>query len=115
MPNIHTGVSLGKCVNRYYATMEPVQSYYGTFEEMEDSYGVPSWESTSAVREINEHEQRIAKAEKELELRERESTLKVKQYKLEAKALKRADVCSFLLEHFGQELSALQEGKPGFL
>ena len=66
-------------------------------------------------REIDEREQRIAKAEKELELRERESTLKAKQYKLEAKALERADVCSFLLEHFDQELSALQEGKLGFL
>ena len=66
-------------------------------------------------KEIDKHEQRIAKAEKELELRERESTLKAKQYKLEAKVLERADVCSFLLEHFPQELSALQEGKPGFL
>ena len=44
-----------------------------------------------------------------------ESALKAKQYKLEAKALERADVCSFLLEHFDQELSALQEGKLGFL
>ena len=60
-------------------------------------------------------EQRIAKAEKEWELRERESALKAKQYKLEAKASERADVHSFLLEHFDQELSALQEGKPGFL
>ena len=63
---------------------------------------------------IDEHEQRIAKAKKELEFRERESALKVKQYKFKAKATERADVCSFLLEHFDQELSALQEGKPGF-
>ena len=95
--------------------MKLVQSYYGTFEEVEDSDGVPSRESTSAGKEIEEREQRIAKAEKEWELRERESTLKAKQYKLEAKALERADICSFLLEHFDQELSALQEGKPGFL
>ena len=81
---------------------------------MEDSYGAPSQESTSTGKEINKHEQRIAKAEKELELRERESALKAKQYKLEAKASERADVYSFLLEHFDQELSALQEGKPGF-
>ena len=66
-------------------------------------------------KEIDEREQRIAKAKKELEVRERESALKAKQYKLEAKALGRADVHSFLLEHFDQELSALQEGKPGFL
>ena len=66
-------------------------------------------------KEIDKQEQRISKAEKELELRERESTLKEKQYKLEAKALERADVRSFLLEHFDQELSALQEGKLGFL
>ena len=95
--------------------MKLVQSYYGTFEEVEDSYGVPSQESTSAGKEIEEREQRITKAEKEWELRERESALKAKQYELEAKALERADVHSFLLEHFDQELSALQEGKPGFL
>ena len=95
--------------------MKPVQSYYGTFEEVEDSYGAPSQESTSASKEIDKREQRIAKAEKELELRERENTLKAKQYKLEAKALERADVHSFLLKHFDQELSALQESKPGFL
>ena len=59
------------CMDRYYMTMKPVQSYYGTFEEMEDSYGVTSQEFTSVVTEIDKHEQRIAKAEKELELRER--------------------------------------------
>ena len=82
---------------------------------MEDSYGAPSQESTSAGKEIDKQEQRLAKAKKEWELRERESTLKAKQYKLEAKASERADVHSFLLEHFDQELSALQEGKLGFL
>ena len=95
--------------------MKPVQSCYGTFEEVEDSYRAPSRESTSAGKEIDEQEQRIAKAKKELELRERESTLKAKQYELEAKALERVDVRSFLLEHFDQELSALQEGKLGSL
>ena len=82
---------------------------------MEDSYGIPSQEPTSTVREINKHEQRIAKAERELELRVGESASKAKQYKLKAKASERTDVYSFLLEHFDQELSALQEGKPGFL
>ena len=108
-------MSLVERVDRYYTTMKLVQSYYGTFKEVEDSYRAPSQESTSAGKEIDKCEQRIAKAEKELELRERESTLKAKQYKLEAKALERADVHPFLLEHFDQELSALQEGKPGFL
>ena len=51
-------------MDRYYATMKPVQSYYGTFEEMEGSYGASSRESTSAGKKIDEHEQRIAKAEK---------------------------------------------------
>ena len=102
-------------MDRYYATIRPVWSFYVTFEEMEDSYGAPSQESTSVGKEIDEHEQRIAKAEKELELRERESTLKAKQYKLEAKASERGDVHLFSLEHFNQELSALQEGKLGFL
>ena len=73
VPNIPTGASLVKHMDRYYTTMKPVQSYYGTFEEVEDSYGAPSQESTSAGEEIDEREQRIAKAEKELELRERES------------------------------------------
>ena len=108
-------MSLVEHVDRYYATMKPVQSFYGTFEEMEDSYRAPSQEPTSAGKEIDKYEQRITKAEEELELRERESDLKAKQYKLEAKALERADVCSFLLEHFDQELSAFQEGKLGFL
>ena len=115
VPNIPMGASLVEHMDRYYATMKLVQSYYSTFEEMEDSYGAPSQDSTSAGKEIDEHEQRIMKAEKELELRERESALKAKQYKLKAKALERADVCSFLLEHFDQELSASQEGKLGFL
>ena len=66
-------------------------------------------------KDIDKREQRIAKAERELELRERESTLKAKQYKLEAKASERADAHLFLLEHFDQELSALQEGKLDFL
>ena len=115
VPNIPMGASLVECMDRYYATMKPVQSFYGTFEEMEDSYGALSQESTSAGKGIDEWEQRIAKAGKELELRERESTLKAKQYKPEAKALERADVHLFLLENFDQELSALQEGKLGFL
>ena len=111
VPNIPIGVSLVEHVDRYYATMKPVQSFHGTFEEIKDICRAPSQESTSVGTEIDEHEQRIAKAEKELELRERESALKVKQYKLKAKASERAD----LLEHFDQELSALQEGMTGKL
>ena len=51
--------------------MKLVQSYYGTFEEVEGGCGAPSQESTSAGKEIDKRKQRIAKAEKELELRER--------------------------------------------
>ena len=54
VPNIPTGASLVECMDRYYTMLKPVQSYYGTFEEVEDSYGVPSQESTSAGKEIDE-------------------------------------------------------------
>src|SRR5271156_1574410 len=102
-------------VEKYYASKRLTQSYYGTFEDMEDKLGgnLPRG-STYVNREVGERELKLAKLEKELELRERESVLLAKQLKLENKASEKPDVRSFLLEHFDEELAALQS-KPGFL
>ena len=91
------------------------QSYYGAFEDMEEKLGgnLPR-ESTYVNREVDERELKLAKLEKELELRERESALIVKQLKLENKTSEKPHVRSFLLECFDEELAALQN-KPGFL
>ena len=63
----------------------------------------------SMSREVDKWEQKIVKAAKELELRERECTIEAKQYKQGF----RKSRC--LLKHFDEELNALQESKLGFL
>ena len=116
VPNIPHGASLVERVERYYATMKPSQAYYGTFEEVEENMsGIIPRETTYANREVDDREQRIAKLEKGMELKERENALKIKQMKFEGRGLEKADVASYRLECFNNELSALQEEKPGFL
>ena len=116
VPNIPAGSCLVERVERYYANMKPTQSYYGAFEEMEEKMcsTIPK-EATYVNREVDEREQKLAKLEKEFDLRERMSTLKAKQLKLETKSSERAEASSYLLEHFDEELSALQNSKGGFL
>ena len=102
-------------MDRYYASMKPTQSYYGAFEEMEDKlHGSISRESTYVNREIEEREQRIAKLEKEQELKERENALSAKQFKLEAKLPDKAAIQAYLLEHLDEDLQMLSGGKSGF-
>lgn len=115
VPNVPTGASLVERVDRYYATTKPAQAYYGTFEEMEEKLGGNvSKESTYVNREVDEREQRLAKLEKEFELKERENALMAKQLKLENNGVGKPDLQSFLLERFDKDLSALQGGKTGF-
>jgi len=115
VPNVPTGASLVERVDRYYATTKPSQAFYGAFEEMEEKLGsTTSRESTYVNREVDEREQRIAKLEKEYELKERENALVAKQLKLENRTVGKSDIHSFLLEKFDDELSALQGGKLGF-
>jgi hypothetical protein len=115
VPNIPAGASLIKRVEKHYASMKPAQSYFGAYEEMEDKlYGSAAQESVNGGREVDEREQRLAKLEKEFELKEREGALFAKQLKLEAKGSEKADMRSFLLEHFDEELAALQSSEKGF-
>src|SRR5271155_2156743 len=115
------GACLVEGVERYYASMKPSQSYYGAFEEIEDKMGggLPreytyGSQSTYVNREVEDREQKLAKLEKDIELKERENTLIAKQMKLENKVSEKPDICSYLLEHFNDELTALQSTKPGF-
>ena len=115
VPNVPPGSCLADRVDRYYASMKPTQSYYGAFEEMEDKiHGSISRESTYVNREIEEREQRIAKLEKEQELKERENALSAKQFKLEAKLPDKAAIQAYLLEHLDEDLQMLSGGKSGF-
>ena len=115
VPNIPMGACLADRVERYYASITPSQTYYGAFEEMEDQMGGVSPRGHLYVnQEVDNREQKIAKLEKEFELKERENTLLAKQKKLESKISENSDVRSFLLEHFDEELKALQENKSGF-
>jgi hypothetical protein len=116
VPNIPAGAYLADRVERYYANLKPTQSYYGAFEEMEDKmHGSAFREATHSNREMEEREQRIARLEKEYELKERESALNAKQFKQEAKVPDRAEVRAYLLEHFDEDLAALRDNKQGFL
>jgi len=116
VPNVPMNGNLVERVDKYYSSMRPTQAYYGSFEEMEDKMGGGLSRETSYMnREVDEREQRLAKLEKELELKERESALLAKQMKLEAKVPERGDVRSYLLERFDEELKGLQENKQGFL
>lgn len=116
VPSGPPGASLADRVEKYYGTVRPTQAYYGTFEEMEEKMAVilPK-ENSYMSREVNDREQRLAKLEKECELKERENALLAKQLKLEVKAPEKPDVRAYFLDSFGEELKALQENKPGFL
>ena len=115
VPNIPAGACLAERVEKYYASVKPSQAYYGAFEEMEEKMGgVLPREQLYVNREVDSREQRIAKLEKEFELKERENTLLAKQMKLESKISENSDVRSFLLERFDDELKALQNNKSGF-
>jgi hypothetical protein len=112
VPNIQPKAYLVDRIEKYYATMKPLQMYYGTFEEIEERF-LPR--SSYVNKEVEEHEQRIVKLEKEFELNERLAALKTKQSKLEESMLEKADVWSLLLHCFDEELLTLQNKKPGFL
>src|SRR5271154_3341347 len=115
VPNVPSGACLVERVEKYYASKRMTQSYYGALEEMEEKLGaILPRESTYVNRDVDKRELKLAKLEKELELRERESALIAKHLKLENKASEKPDVRSFLLERFDEELAALQS-KPGFL
>lgn len=102
VPNIPMGASLIDRVERYYSTMKQSQSFYGAFEEMEERLGGTMPRETSQVtRDLEDREAKIERLEKELALRERESTLKAKQLKLESVRI-------------DDEISALREDKAGF-
>src|SRR5271156_3711873 len=116
VPSVPTGASLVERVDRYYSTMRPTQAYYRTFEEMEDKMsGTIPRDNYPVSQDVDHKEQRLARLEKELDLRERESALMARQFKLESKSSDKKELCSYLLEKFDDDLTSLQEDKGGFL
>ena len=63
---------------------------------------------------LDEREQRIAKLEREIGIRERENAIMAKSLKLSEKGSERADTSVYSLEQFSKELAALQGDQPDF-
>jgi hypothetical protein len=63
---------------------------------------------------IDEREQRIAKLEREISIRERENAITAKLLKLSEKGTEKADTSVYSLEQFSKELAALQGDRPDF-
>ena len=116
VPNIPPGACLVERIEKYYSTMRSSQAYYGTFEEAEEHLlGLMSKEPTYMNREaLDEREQRIAKLEREIGIRERENAIMAKFLKLSEKGSERADTSVYSLEQFSKELAALQGDRPDF-
>lgn len=116
VPNIPQGACLVERVEKYYNTMRSSQTYYGTFEEAEEHLlGLMPKETTYMNREVfDEREQRIAKLEREISIRERENAITAKLLKLSEKGSEKADTSVYSLEQFSKELAALQGDRPDF-
>jgi hypothetical protein len=110
------GACLVERIEKYYTTMRPSQAYYGTFEEAEERLlGLVPKETTNMNREVlDEREQRIAKLEREISIRDRENAITAKLLKLSEKGPEKADTSVYSLEQFSKELAALQGDRPDF-
>ena len=117
VPNIPHGASLVDRVERYYSTMRPSQSYVSTFEEAEEQLlGIIPKETMYMNKEVlDEREQRIAKLEKEIGIREKENAIIAKYLKLSEKGSEKADASVYSQEQFNKDIAALQEDRPDFL
>ena len=96
--------------------MRPSQSYCSTFEEAEEQLLklVPK-ETTYMNQEVlDEREQRIAKLEKELGIRERENAIAAKYLKLSKKVPEKIDASTYSQEQFQKDIAALQGERPDF-
>jgi len=116
VPNIPNGACLVDRVEKYYITMRSSQTYYSTFEEAEDHLlGLIPKETTYMNREVlDEREQRIAKLEKEIGIRERENAVTAKYLKLSEKSPEKTDINVYSPEQFNRDIAALQGERPDF-
>jgi hypothetical protein len=116
VPNIPNGACLVDRVEKYYITMRSSQTYYSTFEEAEDHLlGLIPKETTYMNREVlDEREQRIAKLEKEIGIRERENAVTAKYLKLSEKGSEKIDASVYSTEQFNRDIAALQGDRPDF-
>jgi len=125
VPKFPQGACLIERMERYYATNKPAPAYYGAFEEAEDralsTLIKPRFPSMTS---FDEREQRIARQERELDLRERESLIKAKQLKLEKSESKsekpytnpKAAYLLELLEGLTEDdLATVKDAKSGFV
>lgn len=96
VPNVPTGAQLIEHVDKYYANIKPSQAYYGVFEEMEDKMcGTLSWEPVGPGKEMEEHEQKLAKLEKKFELKKRKN-FNGKATETQSKDIRKGE-CTFIL------------------
>jgi hypothetical protein len=116
VPNIPHGACLVDRVEKYYITMRSSQTYYSTFEEAEEHLlGLIPKETTYMNREVlDEREQRIAKLEKEIGIRERENAVTAKYQKLSEKGSEKTDASVYSTEQFNRDMAALREDRPDF-
>jgi hypothetical protein len=96
--------------------MRSSQTYYSTFEEAEEHLlGLIPKETTYMNREVlDEREQRIAKLEKEIGIRERENAVTAKYLKLSEKGSEKIDASVYSTEQFNRDMAALQGDRPDF-
>ena len=123
IPNFPAGACTLEKMERYYSN-RPSQSYYGAVDE-DEGMGINAvrYNTQNFSQEMSEREKCLSQLEKELELREKEKVLTLRQLKLEksekeAEKQSKGSKASYALELLEQmteeELSVLKGVKQGF-
>jgi len=123
IPNFPAGACTLEKMERYYSN-RPSQSYYGAVDE-DEGMGINAvrYNTQNFSQEMSEREKCLSQLEKELELREKEKVLTLRQMKLEksekeAEKQSKGSKASYALELLEQmtdeELSVLKGVKQGF-
>lgn len=126
IPNFPPGACWLEKVERYYAHRPSQVSYCGTYEDGDDSFIMngPGYNYPSQYFNTpDERDKKLSQLEKNLELKEREIALTLKQLKLEraekesgrpVKGYKEAHLLELMEQMTDEELLSLKGSKAGF-